>query len=243
MHHAFLEILASLRHLAPAWAIPLAWDPLKISGDSSAKTLVLKNAEMLEEDVEKFHNQVIGPESNALITGATSGIGKEIATAIALTGAAVCIAGQSSQRLSALAERLSTTARSVLVYESDLTNDSAIKILVRRLRRKFENLDILVHCAGAFTTGKIEITSLGQLDFLYRANVRLPFALTQALLPLLKLRRGQIVFINSSQGLEARANAGAFALTQHALRALANSLRQEVNSNERGEHRWRANLR
>ena len=97
-------------------------------------------------------------------------------------------------------------------------------------KREFDALDVVVHCAGAFTTGKIEATSVGQLDALYRANLRLPFALTQALLPLLKLRPGQIVFINSSQGLAARAATGPFAATQHALKALADSLRQEVNA-------------
>ena len=77
-------------------------------------------------------------------------------------------------------------------------------------KSEFGALDVLVHCAGAFTTGKIEATPVGQLDALYRANLRLPFALTQALLPLLKLRPGQIVFINSSQGLAARAATGPF---------------------------------
>ena len=60
--------------------------------------------------------------------------------------------------------------------------------------------------------------------------MRLPFVLTQALLPLLKVRPGQMVFINSSQGLAARATTGPYAATQHALKALADSLRQEVNA-------------
>jgi NADP-dependent 3-hydroxy acid dehydrogenase YdfG len=50
------------------------------------------------------------------------------------------------------------------------------------------------------------------------------------LLPLLKSRQGQIVFINSSQGLQAKGNTGPFAATQHALKAIADSLRQEVNA-------------
>ena len=61
--------------------------------------------------------------------------------------------------------------------------------------------------------------------------MRLPFLLqTQSLLPLLRLRPGQIVFINSSQGLEARATTGLYASTKHALKAFADSLRQEVNA-------------
>ena len=60
--------------------------------------------------------------------------------------------------------------------------------------------------------------------------VRLPFILTQMLLPLLRSRPGQIVFINSTQGLQARANTSLYASTQHALKALADGLRQEINA-------------
>jgi NADP-dependent 3-hydroxy acid dehydrogenase YdfG len=74
--------------------------------------------------------------------------------------------------------------------------------------------------------GSLEKTPVDQLDALYR----MPYALTQALLPLLKSRKGQIVFVNSSQGLQARANTGAFASTQHALKAIGDSLRQEINA-------------
>jgi NADP-dependent 3-hydroxy acid dehydrogenase YdfG len=54
--------------------------------------------------------------------------------------------------------------------------------------------------------------------------------LTQRLLPLLKKPRGQIVFVNSSAGLSARHNTGQFSATQHAFKALADALRDEVNA-------------
>jgi NADP-dependent 3-hydroxy acid dehydrogenase YdfG len=172
----------------------------------------------------------MGLEQNAVITGASSDIGGAIATAIASTGASVCLVGRNAPRLKGIANKLSATARTVLVYDADLTVDSAVKKLVRRLRHKFEAIDVLVHCAGAFTKGNIASTRVQALDDLYRTNVRLPFILTQSLLPLLRSRPGQIVFINSSQGLEARATTSLFASTQHALKAFADSLRQEVNA-------------
>ena len=191
---------------------------------------IVNEIEMLEKSDKTTNNPVMGPESNVLITGASSGIGRAIAIAVASTGAAVCIAGRNSDRLEAVAGELGATARSVLVCASDLTVDFAVEKLARRLRLEFEVLDVLVHCAGAFTTGKIEATPIEQLDALYRTNVRLPFVLTQALLPLLRLRPGQIVFINSSQGLDARGRlSGPYASTKHALKAFADSLRQEVN--------------
>jgi NADP-dependent 3-hydroxy acid dehydrogenase YdfG len=173
----------------------------------------------------------LGPEHTAVGTGASSGIGRAIATAIASTGAAVCLVGRNTRRLEAVAGKVRASSQSVLVCKSDLTVGSDLEQLASRVRREFRRLDVLVHCAGAFMTGKIEATPVEQLDALYRANLRSPFALTRALLPLLKARSGQIVFINSSQGLAAGAATGPFAATQHARKALADSLRQEVNAN------------
>ena len=65
---------------------------------------------------------------------------------------------------------------------------------------------------------------------MYRSNLRGHYALTQALLPLLRKQHGQIVFINSSAGLRSPASVGQFSATQHALRAVADSLRDEVNA-------------
>jgi NADP-dependent 3-hydroxy acid dehydrogenase YdfG len=64
---------------------------------------------------------------------------------------------------------------------------------------------------------------------LYRINVRAPYLLTQILLPELKLSKGQIVFVNSSAGRRAGFNTSQYSATKYALRAIASSLRQEVN--------------
>jgi NADP-dependent 3-hydroxy acid dehydrogenase YdfG len=66
-------------------------------------------------------------------------------------------------------------------------------------------------------------------DRQYAVNVRAPYLLTQLLLPMIIAGRGQIVFVNSSAGLNARKGASQYAATKHALRGLANSLREEVN--------------
>src|SRR5262245_55059967 len=166
----------------------------------------------------------------AVITGASSGIGRAIATAFAATGGSVCLVGRDLGRLQTVAKVASSTAREVLIHETDLNVDGAIEDLAQRLEREFSVVDVLIHCAGVFSTGSIGKTPVQQLDILYRTNVRLPFALTQALLPLLKSQQGQIVFINSSQGLQASGNAALYAATKHALKALADSLRQEVNA-------------
>jgi NAD(P)-dependent dehydrogenase (short-subunit alcohol dehydrogenase family) len=76
----------------------------------------------------------------------------------------------------------------------------------------------------------VERGSGGDFDVQYATNLRAPYLLTQTMLCLLKSSRGQIVFINSSAGLASRPNAGRYCATEHALKALADSLRAEVNS-------------
>ncbi len=76
--------------------------------------------------------------------------------------------------------------------------------VTRKLQRDLSSIDILIQNAATFMAGPLEQAKLEDLDALYRTNVRAAFALTQALLPMLKARRGQIVFVNSSSKLSER---------------------------------------
>ena len=67
------------------------------------------------------------------------------------------------------------------------------------------------------------------VDWQYRTNIRAPYRLTQALLPTLRTRRGQVVFISSSIVFGRGEGVGQYAATKHALRSFGDSLRQEVN--------------
>lgn len=117
----------------------------------------------------------------------------------------------------------------VLCYQADLALDDDIQKVTVCLQQDCGGIDMLVHSAGVISLGWLEVTPVEDFDWHYRINVRAPYTLTQALLPMLKPRRGQIVFVNSSVGLNARANVGQYAATKHALKALADSLREEVN--------------
>jgi NADP-dependent 3-hydroxy acid dehydrogenase YdfG len=99
----------------------------------------------------------------------------------------------------------------------------------KKLNMDFDKVDMLIHSAGIISVGSLEVSSVADFDKQYKINVRAPFLLTQALLPMLRSGKGQIVFINSSAGVNASANIGPYAATKHALKAIAESLRQEVN--------------
>ena len=171
-----------------------------------------------------FTNQTV------VVTGASSGVGKAVALALATQGAALFLIGRKRETLEEAAENARATAAKVLSCQADLTIDDNIREIAARLRREFLSIDLLVHGAGMISIGSVENAPIEDLDRQYRINVRVPFHLTQALLPMLKTGRGQIVFLNSLVGLNAKAGSSQYSATKHALKALAESLRQEVAS-------------
>ena len=166
----------------------------------------------------------------AVVTGAGSGVGQAIARALAAQGATLCLVGRTPATLEATACSINTPKVTARCYPTDLTHDGAVQALVEQLHRECDAIDILVHCAGVFAMGKIETASITDLDLQYRTNVRAPYLLTQALLPLLRQQQGQVVFINSLVVITAGEQVGAYTATKHALTALANSFREEVNA-------------
>jgi NADP-dependent 3-hydroxy acid dehydrogenase YdfG len=164
----------------------------------------------------------------AVVTGAGRGIGEAIALALAEHGSRLCLIGRHRDALEAVADSLPRSG-SVHVFEADLGEEEAVRSLAARLGRHVAQVDILIHCAGLYARGTLRDAPIEQLDLLYKVNVRGPYLLTQLLLPLLTGSRGQVVFMNSSQGLEATAATGQYAATKHALKAIADSLRQEIN--------------
>ncbi|MEO5715186.1 MAG: SDR family NAD(P)-dependent oxidoreductase [Luteolibacter sp.] len=168
-----------------------------------------------------FSNQVV------VVTGASSGVGRAIALALAENGATVALVGRELKTLEAVA---SSAPERMKCYVADLLDDAALPDLKQRITADFGGIDGLVHSAGVFAMGRLETAPLADFDLQYRCNVRAPFALTQIFLPSLVERQGQIVFINSTAGLSAGGGVSQYAATKHALKAVADSLRQEVNS-------------
>ena len=166
----------------------------------------------------------------AVITGASSGIGKAIALGLAAKGVKNVLLGRKLEALEEVAVVARKTSPQVLCYQVDLTVDQDVRKIADCIERDSAYIDILIHSAGVISFGPLESASVEDFDRQYRINVRAPYALTQALLPMLRSRQGQIVFINSSAGLNAGPNVGQYAATKFALKAIADSFRQEVNA-------------
>ncbi len=164
----------------------------------------------------------------AVVAGASGGIGRAITVALSREGTRVCALGRNPI---ALAETVAATQQyaQATAFQIDSASEEDLQTVLQHLE-EVRSLDILIHCAGAIHQDVMEHACVQDLDLQYSINVRAPYLLTQHLLPLLISSRGQIVFINSSVGLTAkRSNIGQYAATKHALKALAESLREEVN--------------
>jgi NADP-dependent 3-hydroxy acid dehydrogenase YdfG len=155
----------------------------------------------------------------ALVTGATGDIGRAIGVALRDAGAEVLMQGRDPGRTTQLGQETGAEA-----IPADLTRPGDVEALRARAARR-GRLDVLTLGSGIYERGADPAGLRRQLE----ANVVGPYALLQALLPLLVAAQGQVVFVNSTQGLAASAGVGQFAATQHAMRALADSLRAEVN--------------
>lgn len=165
----------------------------------------------------------------ALVTGASSGVGRAVALALAEPEIALLLAGRDCERLSTVAREAERRGSHVRMHCADLAEEGAERRLAAEIDRA-AGLDVLVHAMGIIRLGLFESASVAEFDEQYRANVRAPFAITQALLPALRARRGQVVFLNSTAGVVAGPGISQYAATKHALRALADSLREEVNA-------------
>lgn len=163
---------------------------------------------------------------SALVTGAGGGIGRAVALRLAAEGAQVHALGRTDASLAGLRAALEAAGARARTIVCDLTQDDAVTSLPARLDR----LDVLVHCAGFIRLAPLESVDLSDFDRQYRVNVRAPLLLTQVLLPRLRAARGQVVFINSSVGVRVKEGAGAYAASKHALKAIADTLRLEVNA-------------
>jgi NAD(P)-dependent dehydrogenase (short-subunit alcohol dehydrogenase family) len=166
----------------------------------------------------------------ALITGATSGVGRAIARALAREGARVAVVGREDGSLrSATTDIARQSPQEIRRYRADLTVDADVRALASRVVDDFGTLDVLVHSAGVIGRGSIDTAIVDEFDWQYRTNVRAPYLLTQLLLPRLRDQRGHVVFLNSTAALRVPALSGQYAATKLALKAFADSLRDEVN--------------
>jgi NADP-dependent 3-hydroxy acid dehydrogenase YdfG len=171
----------------------------------------------------------------ALVTGASSGIGAATAATLVAHGAAVAVAARRRDRLDALAADLRERGGTVLVLESDITDEQQAADAVEATVSELGRLDTLVNNAGVMLLGPVldaplseweQMVEINLLGLLYCARAALPHLLAAA--EDSPRRVADMVNISSVAGRVARSGSGVYNLTKHGVGAFSEALRQEV---------------
>lgn len=161
----------------------------------------------------------------AVVTGASSGIGKATSLLLAKNGFHVIAAARRIERLEELAKRDSN----IEPYQLDVTDQQSIDTFVTFLDNR--NIDVLINNAGgAFDSASVLDSDPGIWKKSYEVNVIGALRMTQAIAPkMIAAGEGHIVILTSTAGHVAYENGGSYVAAKFAERSLANTLRLELN--------------
>lgn len=140
----------------------------------------------------------------ALITGATSGIGRATALKFAEEGARLALVGRDAEALKEVAQEVKPSGGGdALEINADVTNEEDARRAVAETVERLGGIDILVNAAGILANGTVENTSLEAWDAMMNVNLRAVFHLMQLAAPHLERRPGNVVNVSSVTGLRA----------------------------------------
>jgi NAD(P)-dependent dehydrogenase (short-subunit alcohol dehydrogenase family) len=168
-----------------------------------------------------LHDQV------ALITGASSGMGAEVARAFARAGARVVAVGRDPERLAATEATIREDGGEVLALSAELTADGAAAHVVEASLERWTQIDVLLHIAGIFQPGEFAACDVAGLDAQYDINVRVPYTLTGEAIPHMP-RGSSIVFIGSNIARVGMPGTAAYSASKGAVHALTTTLAAEL---------------
>jgi len=165
----------------------------------------------------------------ALVTGASSGIGRAIALAYAARGGSVGLAGRNRRALEEVESEVAGLGARAKALVADLSRDESWRTLPEQVRDVFGRLDALIHAAGLYAIGPGEAGDGDDVSLLWQVNARAPLLLSLACREMLRESEGEIVFVNSSVVGSSAPGLAAYAASKRALAAIADSLRATLN--------------
>lgn len=165
----------------------------------------------------------------ALVTGASSGIGAQLALDLASLGFRVVAVARRQERLEALAASAKAKGFEMIVIPTDVTDATQAQFAVREAVRITGRLDVVINNAGTGIIGPALGSNLDDWDRMVQLNVMGVLNVTHAALPIMvEQNKGHLVAISSAAGRLVHARNGVYAATKHAVGAFYESLRLEL---------------
>jgi NADP-dependent 3-hydroxy acid dehydrogenase YdfG len=167
----------------------------------------------------------------ALVTGASSGLGRATALALAQTGASVALVARSATDLADVAGELLGNGARALPVACDLADADALAGAVRRTRDEFGPVRVLVNAAATDVPGAVSELTVEAWDRVLSVNLRAVFLLSQLVLPdMIQAGQGTIINVSSVAGKRGWANASAYCASKFALTGFTQALGAETRS-------------
>ena len=162
----------------------------------------------------------------AIVTGASSGIGRAVAYELAKHGVKQLLTARSKDRLAALADDLDSEA---VIVAADMTSPKDIRSIVEHAIAEFGRIDILLANAGIYISGDIIVGEPDAWDQLISTNVTGVFRLVHAVLPhLVSQRSGDILVTSSISGHQAIQWEPIYSASKHAIQSFVHGLRRQL---------------
>ena len=162
---------------------------------------------------------------NILVTGASKGIGKSIASALVKEGHNVFLTARNKALLKNVCHEIGAKG----YFAVDLSNDDAIEKLVKLTAAAYGDIEILINNAGLYVYSPVEKTTPSDIKNLISVNIKAPYELIKYVVPMMKKKQwGRIINIGSISGVIGEANASLYSLTKSAFLGLTKSLALEL---------------
>ena len=164
----------------------------------------------------------------ALVTGASSGIGRAIATALAAAGASVVLASRTAEKLAEVANDIEAAGGNACSIPTDVTDEDQVVRLFLQVQARFGHLDLLVNNAGTATAVPVEELSLEEWRRVLDLNLTAAFVCSREAFRLMKPRAaGRIINIGSVAAIVPRPATAPYTTSKAGLEALTHSLALE----------------
>jgi NAD(P)-dependent dehydrogenase (short-subunit alcohol dehydrogenase family) len=164
----------------------------------------------------------------AIITGGSTEVAASVALALAREGVQICLCGKQAGLLTLAAERVRAEGGNCLNHLSALSSLDAAEAVVEEARSRYGRLDILIMVSPFWAGGQIHDHSVRTWDLVMDANLREPFLMARAVLPVFREQKyGEVMAVGSDSSMGIYENDGAYGVAMHALTALIKLIEME----------------